>query len=237
MGGATRSFTAGRFSMMNAKKMVSAVVVAALLSGCESMGGMSRTQKGTALGAGTGAALGALIGKKQGHTGRGALIGGAVGALSGGLIGRYMDNQAKELEAVAETKRTEEGVVVTMKDKILFDIDSAALKPGAQGSLRSIADVLAKYPKTEVTVAGHTDSTGKAAYNQTLSERRANAVRFYLVDQGIGAQRVTAIGFGADQPIASNMDEMGRSQNRRVELHIRPNEALVAESQAEGGGR
>ena len=220
--------------MTNVKKMTSVVMVAALLSGCESMGGMSQGQKGAALGAGTGAAIGALIGKKQGHTGRGALIGGAVGALSGGLAGRYMDKQAKELEAVAETRRTEEGVVVTMKDKILFDVDSAALKPGAQGSLREISEVLAKYPKTEVTIAGHTDSTGKETYNQTLSERRANAVRFYLVDQGIGGGRVTSTGFGADQPIASNTDEMGRSQNRRVELHIRPNEELMAESQAEG---
>ncbi len=222
---------------MNVKKMTSVVVVAALLSGCESIGGMSQTQKGAVIGTGTGAAIGALIGKKKGKTKEGALIGGALGALSGGLAGRYMDNQAKELESVAETRRTEEGVVVTMKDKILFDVDSASLKPAAQGSLRSISEVLAKYPKTEVTIAGHTDSTGKASYNQTLSERRASAVRFYLVDQGIAARRVTATGFGADQPIESNTDEMGRSQNRRVELHITPNEELRAESEAEGAGR
>jgi outer membrane protein OmpA-like peptidoglycan-associated protein len=95
--------------------------------------------------------------------------------------------------------------------------------------------VLAKYPKTEITVAGHTDNKGKADYNQKLSERRANAVKFALADEGISPTRVTSVGFGADQPIASNTSEQGRSENRRVELRIVPNDALMAEAEAEGG--
>jgi outer membrane protein OmpA-like peptidoglycan-associated protein len=203
-----------------------------VLSGCE---GMNRTQKGALGGTAVGAGVGALIGKGSGHTGRGALIGGAVGALSGGLIGNYMDRQAQELEKVADTTRTADGIIVTMKDKILFDIDSTALKPAAMGSLDKLATVLTKYPKTTITVAGHTDNTGRPDYNLKLSERRANAVKFALADRGVSADRVTAMGFGADNPVAPNTTPDGRTENRRVELHIVPNEDLKQEAAGQDG--
>jgi outer membrane protein OmpA-like peptidoglycan-associated protein len=202
------------------------------LTGCE---GMNRTQKGALAGTAVGAGVGALIGKKSGHSGRGALIGGAVGALSGGLVGNYMDRQAKELEQVAETTRTGDGIIVTMKDKILFDFDSATVKPAALSSLDKIAGVLNKYPKTTITVAGHTDNTGRADYNLKLSERRAGAVKFALAERGVPGDRVTAMGFGAENPVAPNTAPEGRAENRRVELHIVPNEDLKREAADQGG--
>lgn len=200
--------------------------------GCENM---NRTQKGSLTGAAVGAGIGALIGKQSGHTGRGALIGGAIGALSGGLIGNYMDRQAEELEKVADTERTGDGIIVTMKDKILFDVDSATVKPAAMASLDKLAAVLTKYPKTMITVAGHTDNTGRADYNLKLSERRANAVRFALADRGVAPNRITAMGFGAENPVASNATPEGRAENRRVELHIVPSEELKQEAANQGG--
>lgn len=203
------------------------------LTGCE---GMNRTQKGALTGTAVGAGIGALLGQKSGHAGRGALIGGAVGVLSGGLIGNYMDRQAQELEKVADTQRAGDGIIVTMKDKILFDIDSATVKPAAMASLDTISAVLTKYPKTTITVAGHTDNTGRADYNLKLSERRANAVRFALAERGVAASRVTAMGFGADTPVASNTAPEGRAENRRVELHIVPNDELKQEDASSPGG-
>jgi len=155
---------------------------------------------------------------------------------SGGLIGNYMDRQAQELEKVADTQRAGDGIIVTMRDKILFDVDSATVKPAAMVSLDKISAVLTKYPKTTITVAGHTDNTGRADYNLKLSERRANAVRFALAERGVGASRVTAMGFGADNPVASNTTPEGRAENRRVELHIVPNDELRKEDAASPGG-
>lgn len=208
------------------------VLGAGWTAGCE---GMNRTQKGALGGTAVGAGIGALIGKKSGHSGKGALIGGAIGALSGGLIGNYMDRQAQELEKVADTTRTGDGIIVTMKDKILFDIDSATVKPEALSGLDKIAGVLTKYPKTTITVAGHTDNTGRADYNLKLSERRANAVKFALAQRGVSGDRVTAMGFGADNPVAANTTPEGRTDNRRVELHIVPSEELKQEASGQEG--
>ncbi len=203
-----------------------------LLNGCE---GMTRTQKGSLGGAAVGAGMGALIGKQSGHAGRGALIGGAIGALSGGLIGNYMDRQAEELERVADTTRVGDGILVTMKDKILFDVDSAAIKPAAVSSLDKLASILVKYPKTTITVAGYTDNTGRPDYNVKLSERRANSVKFALADRGVAAARVATMGFGMENPVASNATPDGRAENRRVELHIVPDAELKREAESQGG--
>lgn len=209
------------------------LLLVTLTAGCATEGEHTRAEKGAAGGALGGAALGALIGSQSGKAGQGALIGGLVGALGGGLIGNYMDKQAAELEKVAETRRTEDGILVTMRDKILFDVDKAELKSESKGSLAKIADVLKKYPKTDVTVAGYTDNTGKQKHNEELSEKRAESVRFFLVDNGVKSGRITAKGFGSDNPVGDNTTAEGRSQNRRVELHIVPNDDLVSEAQKE----
>jgi len=206
---------------------LSLVLGVGLIAGCENM---NRTQKGAVAGGAVGAGVGALLGN-----GRGALIGGTIGALSGGLIGNYMDRQAEELRDVAETTRADDGIIVTMKDQILFNVDKADIKPASEAGLDRIASVLKRYPKTMITVAGHTDNTGHAEYNQKLSERRANAVKFALAEQGIAGDRVSAMGFGADRPVASNETPQGRAENRRVELHIVPNDELKAAAAKEDG--
>ncbi len=195
---------------------------------------MSRTQKGALIGVLSGALVGGLIGSKKANAGKGALIGGVVGAAGGGLIGSYMDKQAQELEQVAEVKRVDDGIVATMKDKILFDFNQSTLKPESKASLQKMAGILKKYDKTEITVAGYTDNVGTMSHNQQLSERRANAVRAYLLDQGVKASRMTVMGFGPDNPIASNDTSDGRTQNRRVELHISPNDQLLKDGQSQG---
>lgn len=205
---------------------------AGFLTGCENM---NRTQKGAVAGATVGAGMGALIGKQSGNATGGALIGGAIGAVSGGLIGNYMDRQAEEMEKVADTKRSGDGIIVTMRDKILFDVDSASIKPAGVKSLDQLASVLVKYPKTTITVAGHTDNTGRPDYNLKLSERRANAVKFALADRGVQSSRIATMGFGADSPVASNVTPDGRAENRRVELHIVPDEDLRKEAEGQGG--
>ncbi|HXN07726.1 MAG TPA: OmpA family protein [Nitrospiria bacterium] len=204
-----------------------------LITGCATEGEQTRTQKGALTGALGGAALGGLLGSRGGKAGQGALIGGVVGALGGGLIGNYMDKQAAELEKVAETRRTQDGILVTMRDKVLFDVDKAELKTESKGSLAKIADVLKRYPKTDMTVAGYTDNTGKQKHNEELSEKRAESVRFFLVDNGIKSARITAKGFGSENPLGDNATVEGRAQNRRVELHIVPNDDLVSEAQKE----
>lgn len=208
------------------------VLGAGFLTGCESM---NRTQTGAVAGGAVGAGVGALIGNQSGNATRGALIGGAVGAVSGGLVGNYMDRQAEEMEKVADTKRTGDGIIVTMKDKILFDVDSATIKPVAVKSLDQLASVLVKYPKTTITVAGYTDNTGRPGYNVTLSERRAHAVKFALADRGVASTRIATMGFGAGNPVASNGTPDGRAENRRVELHIVPDEELQKQAEGQDG--
>lgn len=213
---------------------LSAIAMALSVTGCTNQE-LSRAQKGLLAGAGVGAAVGGLIGSKKGKAGKGAAIGGAVGAIAGGVIGQYMDKQAKELEAVADTQRVDDGVVVTMKDKILFDVGKADLKAESRASLDKIASVLNKYEKTDLTVAGHTDSTGTASMNKELSDRRALSVRSYLVEKGVPASRLETVGFGPDKPITSNDTAEGRAQNRRVEIHIAPNDQLINEAQQKQG--
>lgn len=123
--------------------------------------------------------------------------------------------QLSELEA----KQTERGLVVTLGD-VLFEVDRADLKPGATRSLGELIQVLRENPAATVAIEGHTDSTGTRDYNLSLSQRRADSVRTYLVSQGIDATRITSQGLGPDFPVASNGDAAGRQQNRRVELVI-----------------
>jgi outer membrane protein OmpA-like peptidoglycan-associated protein len=214
-------------------KGITLLLIVAFTAGCATEGEHKRAEKGALFGALGGAAVGGLIGSKSAKAGQGALIGGLIGALGGGLIGNYMDKQAAELEKVAETQRTQDGIVVTMNDKILFDVGKSELKPEAKTSLTKISEILKKYPKTEITVAGYTDNTGSASVNDRLSQNRAEGVKFFLVDNGVHSSRVTAKGFGSQNPVSDNNSAEGRSKNRRVELHIVPNDDLVAEDQKE----
>ena len=175
--------------------------------------------KRTAIGAGGGAAVGAGVGAIAGGW-KGAVIGAAVGGLAGGAVGNYLDKQAQELKEVADTKRTKDGILVDLKSKLLFTTDSAVLKPEAVELVAKLGDILAKYPEDRIRVTGHTDSTGSVAHNEELSLRRAKAVRDVLQGRGVKPEQMLVEGMGPERPIASNSTAAGRSQNRRVELHI-----------------
>ena len=157
--------------------MFLAVAFSLILAGCKNM---SKTQKGAGVGTAAGAAMGAVIGRAAGNTAMGAIIGAAVGGVTGAVIGRKMDKQAEEMKQVmgdAEVKRVGEGIVVEFKDKVLFGYDQSDLSATAQGSLNKLANVLQKYPDTNIEILGHTDDRGTDQYNQTLSERRAVAAK------------------------------------------------------------
>ncbi len=188
-----------------------ALVVA--VAGCATAG------KDTAIGAGGGAAVGAGVGALVAGW-KGAAIGAGVGALAGGSVGLYLDKQAKELQKVAETRRTENGVLVQMKGDILFDTGSAVLRPDAVDRLSQVGDILSRYSDDRIRVEGYTDSTGTSRANEELSQRRADAVRRVLRGRGVRDAQITSLGRGETRPVADNGTAHGRAQNRRVELHI-----------------
>jgi len=193
-------------------RVVATTVVVALSAGCAA-------GARTAIGAGAGAAVGAGVGALAGGW-KGAAIGAGVGALAGGSVGLYLDMQAKELEKVAETKRTENGVLVQMKNDILFDTDSAVLKQEAIDQIGKVGDILAKYADDRVKIEGYTDASGAAAHNEELSLRRADAVKKVLLSRGVVEKQILVTGLGETKPVADNKTPEGRAKNRRVEVHI-----------------
>jgi outer membrane protein OmpA-like peptidoglycan-associated protein len=123
----------------------------------------------------------------------------------------------QQLNAVLETHDTARGLIANMGD-VLFETGKYELKPEARERLARVSGILLAYSSLKVAIEGHTDAVGSDDYNQRLSEQRAEAVREYLVSQGVAAQAVTARGLGKTQPIASNDTPDGRQRNRRVEL-------------------
>ena len=202
------------------------LVICLILGACKNM---SKSQKGTYIGAGAGAAAGAAIGKAAGNTAMGAILGAAVGGAAGYGIGRYMDKQAEELEkdlAGAEIERVGEGIKITFRDGIQFALNSAELSETSRTNLGELAETLKKYDDTNILIEGHTDITGTREYNMTLSDKRADSVADYLKDLGVAGKRITTEGYGPDQPVAENDSDYGRQQNRRVEVAIFANEKL-----------
>ncbi len=183
-------------------------------------------------GAVVGAIAGAVIGREISGGKKGALTGAVVGGLAGAATGNYMDEQQRAFEAeLAEEQRRndleiqrlqDESLKIDVSSEVSFDFDSASLKPAFLPTLDKVASILSRYPKTTVTVIGHTDNIGSEAYNQALSERRARSVMNYLIDHGVAASRLNAVGRGESQPRATNATEAGRQLNRRVEILIRP---------------
>jgi outer membrane protein OmpA-like peptidoglycan-associated protein len=204
---------------------------AVALSGCAAMEDVARSpdKENTRRGAGYGAAAGAVIGLLTGGNDKfeAAMIGAAAGALAGGAVGYYMDKQeAKLREQMAGTGvdvvRQGDNITLDVPGGVTFAFDSAELNPQFHPVLDKVAATLAEYDKTVIEVAGHTDSVGSDAYNQQLSERRANSVAAYLAGHGVDRARVVTIGAGEGYPVASNDTESGRAQNRRVEITIVP---------------
>jgi outer membrane protein OmpA-like peptidoglycan-associated protein len=129
---------------------------------------------------------------------------------------RVLETELAELRA----DRTERGLVVTLGDEVLFDVDQADLKPGGMQQLTRVAEFLRQNPDRNVLVEGHTDSTAPDSYNLALSQRRANAVEEFLITQGVEPTRIMATGYGEQLPIASNDTAAGRQANRRVEIVV-----------------
>ncbi|HTV68769.1 MAG TPA: OmpA family protein [Rhizobiaceae bacterium] len=185
---------------------------------------VSNTAGGAAIGALAGAGLGLLAG---GDDRRNALIGAGVGALAGGAVGLYMDQQEAKLRAQLQgtgvsVTRVGDQIILNMPSNITFATDQDSIQAGFYPTLNSVALVIKEFNKTLVDVYGHTDSTGSDQHNQDLSQRRALSVANYLSSQGIDGRRFIATGFGESRPVASNGDEAGRAQNRRVEIQLTP---------------
>lgn len=194
-----------------------------LVSACTTPG--KRTAIGAGVGTAVGAGAGALISHATGgKAGTGAIIGGLAGLAAGGALGNYYDKQAKELAAIADVVKGENGIQVFLKNDILFDVNSAVLSTDAMNTLTDLNRVLKKYPKNRIVVQGHTDSTGSEATNQKLSEQRAKAVYDYLIGSGLKTLSIKYVGYGEAYPIASNDTDAGRAANRRVVLAITANE-------------
>ncbi|WP_299290692.1 OmpA family protein [uncultured Mucilaginibacter sp.] len=211
---------------------VAIAMVATLTTGCSSF---TKTQKGTAIGAGAGGTIGALIGKRAGNTAIGAIIGGAIGGTAGAFIGRKMDRQAAEIKQTvpgADVVREGEGLIVKFDSGILFDVNKTALKPAATTNLQNLAASMEKNPDTNISIIGYTDNTGSATYNQDLSVRRAEAVKSSIVANGVSGSRLTTQGKGETDPIADNTTDAGRAQNRRVEIVIVANDKMKADAQS-----
>ncbi|MGL4319159.1 MAG: OmpA family protein [Pseudomonas sp.] len=125
---------------------------------------------------------------------------------------------ANEEPAPAVVEATE---AVRVELDVKFDFDKSVVKEESQADIKALADFMGQYPQTSTVVEGHTDSKGTDAYNQGLSERRANAVRDVLVNQyGVGSDRVSAVGYGESKPVADNNTDEGRAINRRVEAAV-----------------
>lgn len=215
-----------------AVSFVAIALVATFNTGCNSF---TKTQKGAAIGAGAGGTIGALIGRAAGNTAIGAIIGGAVGGTAGAFIGRKMDRQAAEIQQTvpgAQVVREGEGLIVKFDSGILFDINQTNVKPAAIDNLQKLATSMQNNPETNIMIIGYTDNTGSATYNQSLSVRRADAVKNVLTSDGVGQGRLTTQGKGETDPIADNGTEAGRSQNRRVEIVIVANDKLKEEAKS-----
>ncbi len=180
----------------------------------------------TTIGAGAGAAAGAVLGQIIGKDTKGTVIGTAAGAAVGAVIGNVFDKQEAKLRenlkgTGVEVTRTAEGEIkLVAPENVTFATNSSTISSRFTNTLDSIASVLKEYPDSNITVSGHTDSTGNDAINNPLSVNRANSVANYLKQEGIASSRITAVGYGSKQPVASNSTSDGRAQNRRVEIKI-----------------
>ncbi|MBX3577994.1 MAG: OmpA family protein [Rhizobiaceae bacterium] len=211
------------------RKIILGLSAAAFLAACTTdpytgQQKVSNTAGGAALGALAGAGIGLLAG---GDDRKNALLGAGIGALAGGAVGLYMDQQEAKLRAQLQgtgvsVTRVGDQIILNMPSNITFPTDQDQVMASFYPTLNSVALVLKEFNKTLVDVYGHTDSTGSDSYNQDLSQRRALSVANYLSSQGVDGRRFVVTGFGETRPIASNANDGGRAQNRRVEIQLTP---------------
>ncbi|MCB1985032.1 MAG: OmpA family protein [Burkholderiales bacterium] len=208
------------------RKLIIVTAASILLSSCANM---SETQRGTAQGSLAGAAAGALIGGLAGD-GKGAAIGAAAGAAAGAAGGYFwskrMEEQKRQMEAATEgtgvqvSQTADNRLKLDIPSDITFDTGRAQIKPAMQPILDSFAATLMQNQNTQVTIVGHTDSSGSDTINNPLSINRATSTRDYLVQRGVPYHRIQIDGRGSYEPIASNDTPAGRTMNRRVEIFV-----------------
>lgn len=213
-------------------KLIIAFLMSFALIGCTSIDPYSGDQKtsNTTKGAGIGAVAGAVVGaasSSKKDRGRGALTGALVGGAIGGGVGNYMDRQETALRnrlqgSGVQVRREGNNLYLIMPGNITFATGRAEIRSDFYEVLNSVGLVLKEFNQTAIRVTGHTDSTGSASLNQTLSEQRAGSVSSYLISQGVASNRVQSYGEGPRYPIASNDTDSGRQANRRVELELIP---------------
>ncbi len=200
---------------------------------CNAIKNTNKTQKGAGIGVVGGALIGGLIGGNV----AGALIGAAVGGAAGGLIGNSMDKQAKKIEQIvpgADVNRVGEGIQIIFDDKsgVNFALNSDNLTAEAKSNLDKVAEVFLEFPDTELMLEGHTDSTGEASYNLTLSTKRANSVGDYLSSKGVSKNRMSIKGLGEAAPRFENETKEGQAKNRRVEIGVTANKEMIEDAKA-----
>ena len=208
-------------------RVLTALLVVGSL-GASACASLNKKQEGAVIGAAAGGAIGGVIGNQTGSTAKGAIIGAVVGGAAGAIIGHQMDQQAKELSQNikgATVERVGEGINVTFASGLLFAFNSDVVEATAAENLRELAASLNRYPDSQLLIVGHTDNVGDDAYNQSLSERRANSAAAYLGSQGVARTRIATSGKGEAEPVSTNDSEAGRQQNRRVEVAIYASEA------------
>jgi len=233
------------FRNMRCYFLTFAVIILMIVAGCSEP--LSTREKGAGIGALGGAAAGGIIGAAVGHPAAGAAIGGALGLGTGALVGDQLQGQerkqaeqqksiyqqraeiAKNQELIEELKKrnieareTSRGVAVNLPS-VNFQFDSADLTPDGRDRVNQIASIINRQaPNRRVTVEGHAsrESAAQEAYNQRLSERRAETVADALGRDGVQTTQISSRGVGTRSPIASNETEEGRRQNRRVEVII-----------------
>ncbi len=212
---------------MNFLKTTLVATAAVVAVGCATDDPNRRAKTGAAIGAVAGAVLGNQHSSKNGK-----VVGAAVGALTGAAVGNYMDKQQRRLQQqlaqeqannqIELSRVDEETIKLDVSSEVSFDVNKASIKPSFRSSLDKVASIISEYDQTAVHVIGHTDSTGSESYNQQLSENRADSVGRYLARSGVQRTRMRMAGRGELQPVANNSSSSGRSQNRRVEIYLKP---------------
>lgn len=215
-------------------------------SGCDTTKKMNKSQKGAVIGAAAGGVLGGVVGNNVGNgknTVLGAIIGAAVGGVAGGVIGRKMDKQAEAIQNEipgAEVTRVGEGINVTFNDNpdgskggVYFATNMSDINANSKLALDKLVKIFNEYPETNILVEGHTDDVGEAAYNETLSQKRAQSVGNYLKAANIAPSRLTIKWYGETQPKVENNSDANRALNRRVEFAITANDKLKQQAATE----
>lgn len=215
-----------------------------IINGCETIKQSTNQQRGVAVGATSGAVIGGVLGNNIGNknnTALGAILGAAIGGVAGGIIGNKMDKQAAEIKTAipgATVERVGEGINVTFDEKnpdgsqagVYFANNQYNINSNAQLALNKLNNVFTEYPDTNILIEGHTDNTGSASYNLSLSERRANAVAAALLATGVSSNRITTKWYGESQPKMDNTSDENRALNRRVHFVITANEKMKADA-------